>query len=306
MGGSHAKNVVDQYLSTMINVDQSSSQDCSPSTSIDQGIWAEAPISGCPGGSSIEISGNVFNATSTVTVACALKAIQDANASATIDAKIKQMAEAVTQALSFNPAKSEAENISRLTAAIGTNIKQAIKQTSNPSSAISQSIIAKKYCDVKIHDNTFNAASTMIVSSIMDSQSVSKAVADLKTAVDQSAKAKQESLFAILAIIAVIVIVIFLGGGKKGLAGVPGKPGAKIVALMTKILVIALIGCGGYFGYKAYKKHKKEKEYKKLLAIGVALGSMTQEQSDQALIKWNESWNKDNGFFDVFSNDDTT
>jgi len=258
MGGSHAKNVVDQHLSTMINVDQSSSQDCSPSTTIDQGIWAETPITGCPEGSSIEISGITFNATSTVSVACALKAIQDSSASATIDAKIKQMAEAVTQALSLNPAKAEAENISRLTAAIGTNIKQAIKQTSNPSSAISQSIIEKKHCDTKIRDNTFNAASTMIVSSIMDSQSVSKAVADLKTAVDQSAKAKQESLFAILAIIAVIVIVIFLGGGKKGLAGTPGKPGAKMVALMTKILVIALIGCGGYFGYNYYKKQQEE------------------------------------------------
>ena len=55
---------------------------------------------------------------------------------------------------------------------------------------------------------------------------------------------------------------------------------------MTKILVIALIECGGYFGYKAYKKHKK---FKEALAASVAFGIMTQEQSDQALIKWNES-----------------
>lgn len=242
MGSSHASNIIDNSISAMVDLSNTTSQKCAPVATSIQQIIADAGKN-CPN-STIYIHDIKMGSVARLEVKCAQEASQSAAADVQIQQAAKQMAESVTQALSLNPGSSDAQNIMRMSMNIGIAVKNNISQIIASAAASSQSIITHDYCNAEIAMIDMSTFSTSLADAAQKTSQVATAVAALKQEAEQIAKAKQESLLGPLIILLIIVAIMFFG------------PGKALLKYASPALYVAVPGGVTYLGYKVYRHYR--------------------------------------------------
>jgi preprotein translocase subunit SecE len=143
---------------------------------------------------------------------------QQNSVAASIDQVASQMATAVSQSLTLNPGSTEADNISKLSTALGVAVSNQINQNITAAASASQTINTDGkskggVCSQNIHDIEFSSFQAAAAKGVLDATQVSSAVANLKQAVDQTAHAKQQSTITTIIIVLVVafILIVVLG-----------------------------------------------------------------------------------------------
>ena len=214
MGNTKSHNIIDNSISAMISSTDSTSQNCAATASTTQSI--DASTGEDCSSSTIDISNIKFDSRGKVNLVCMATVTQQNSVSASIDQVATQMATAVSQSLNLNPGSTEADNISKLSSALGVAVSDQINQNIAAAASASQTINTDGkskggVCSQNIHDIEFTSFQTAAAKGVLDATQVASAVADLKQAVDQTAHAKEQSMLMILvAIVAIIVCALAL------------------------------------------------------------------------------------------------
>lgn len=214
MGNTTSHNIIDNSISAMISSTDSTSQNCAATASTTQSI--DAVTGEDCSSSTIDISNISFSSVGKVNLVCMATVAQQNSVAASIDQVASQMATAVSQSLNLNPGSTEADNISKLSSALGVAVSNQINQNIAAAASASQTINTDGkskggVCSQNIHDIEFTSFQTAAAKGVLDATQVASAVADLKQAVDQTAHAKQQSMLMVLvAIVAIIVCAIAL------------------------------------------------------------------------------------------------
>jgi hypothetical protein len=246
MGGSTSKNIIENSISGMVTVNNEVGQKCTPTVAVNQFLEIIAPRD-CPH-SKIDVHDIDFETVTIIDVACAQKASQSAEADAAITQKAKQMAESLTQALSLNPASSEAVNIMRMSINVGIAVKNSIQQQIASAASVSQAIKMTGYCDVQLYNVHFKAYTKSLAKAVQESDQVSKASLALQQTADQIAKAKQASLLGPLIIILIVIALVFFG------------PAKALLKYAEPVLYVAVPALTVWAGYKVYRYFSPKKE----------------------------------------------
>ena len=230
MGSTQSHNIIDNSISAMVSSVNSASQNCVATASTTQSIDATTGEN-CED-ASIDISNVKFDSKGKVNVVCMATVAQQNSAAAAIDQVASQMATAVSQSLNLNPGSTEADNISKMSQALGVSVSNSVSQSVTAAASSSQTINANARgsgsCAERIHNIDFSSIQDAIAKGVMDSTQVASATADLKQTVDQIAHAKEQSLLAFLIPIVVgIVLVIVIGMVLRGMAQTKKKGPAK-------------------------------------------------------------------------------
>lgn len=170
-------------------------------------------------------------------------ASQSASAAITDEKTIKQLADTIAQNLDLNPGSKESSNITELI----TNLSVAVNNTVTTSCiAVSNNENSFQCNNSTLFNVTLNqtAKSGIFSSCIQQSTQVSQAQADLKQAIDQTAKTEVKNAIAacllaaaVLAIaVAIAYAVVRSGGGGGG-----GGAGSKIKFILIFLVVMLLI-----------------------------------------------------------------
>jgi hypothetical protein len=212
-------NIIDSSVSSMTSVGNVTKQTCAPLAAQTMKVTAKS----C--GNTV-IRGNTFSQKQVMDVTCAQNAAQQANSQMNVDQKADQMAKSLTAALALTPGSAEATNITKMSMAIGTVVKNKIDQTLNSASAAAIDVYVNS-CpsspgyssephDISIIDNQFLQFSNTIANLSQTSSQISSAVNSLKQYVKQVADAKRPGLFGDFGpIVAVVVAVIALAFAAK-------------------------------------------------------------------------------------------
>lgn len=214
MGGQSSKNEIDSFISSVINVVTSSSQQCATFGNQIQGIVIKGVVG------NINISNLDWSQWASVNVKCAQQTAVDNKAEQKITELIQQTAKTISQALDFNPGSADAKNITRLTTQLATSIVNTFKQTCATQFNQKQYI---KISDAKgnINLNMFNWQQGIddVTQCIQNSKAVNSAKNTLSQKTTQTASSIRKNIlsflgnFGFLIIILLIVIVLpFIGG----------------------------------------------------------------------------------------------
>jgi hypothetical protein len=217
MGNTTSHNIIDNSISEMISSTDSTSQNCAATASSTQSI--DATTGEDCSSSSIDISNVSFNITNKVNLVCMATVTQQNSVAAAIDQVASQMATAVSQSVNLNPGSTEADNISKLSTALGVAVSNQINQNIAAAASSSQTITTDGKskgggCSQRIHDIDFTAFQTTAAKGVLTATQVASAVANLKQAVDQTAEGKQQSMFlfmeqiAIAAVVGVVLVIL--------------------------------------------------------------------------------------------------
>lgn len=244
MGSSHASNIIDNSISAMVKVDNNTEQKCAPTISSDQAI--NAISDGCPG-SKIVIHDVKMASTAMMDVKCMQQAAQSGSADIQIAQAAKQMAESLTQALSLNPASSQAENIMRMSMNVGAAIKNNISQIISSAASMRQTITAEG-CDIEIYAIDMSTFGQTMAEAAQKTSQVAAAILALKQEADQIAKAKQASLMGPLIVILIIIALVFFG------------PAKVLLKYAEPVLYAAVPAAATYASYKVYRYFKPKNE----------------------------------------------
>jgi len=214
MGNVSASNIIDNNVSTMVDVSNSTSQKCVPTTTQEQLLRV---VGNCPH-SNINISHINFASAATISTSCAQKAVQSAEAKTQVEQVASQMAEAVSQAMTLNPGSTDSKNIMNLSMNVAVAVNNTVAQMVAPAASQSQ-IVDLTGCEVNVSFVDYNAYAKNFAEAVQSSNQVSNAVTALKQAAKQIAKSKQEGMFAwivaiVVGIVAIVVAFLGLGGGK--------------------------------------------------------------------------------------------
>lgn len=213
MGGSvSARNEINNSVSSMTSVVNSVVQDVSPSVNIFQMI--SAAQRNCKD-ARFEVKNVKMRAAGQINVKAAQTAVQSATVKTEIEQKARQMAEAISQALSLNPGSTKAENIMRLSMNVGIAINNTTSQVIASAASASQAITAdqsgSESCVFIVQFIDMDAMLVNVAKGIQNSTQVADAISALKQAATQEAIAKQSSMI-LLVIIAIIIAIGFTGG----------------------------------------------------------------------------------------------
>jgi len=243
MGGSHSTNIIDNSVSAMVSVLNTTTQKCAPTVTTDQAL--NFVQQGCSS-SDITITHTRLSAYASVNVSCAQVAVQSADAKAQIDQIAKQMADALSQMLSLNPGSTDATNITRLSANLGLTVQNEASQIIASAVSAAQGITLRQLnggaCSIRLDFVELGALATSIARATQESTAVATATAALKQSVDQTAKAEQQGLLAGLLILVVVVALV--------IGGVALTGGSQVMKYLKPVLAVAIpvaaVG-GGYY-----------------------------------------------------------
>jgi len=231
MGNVQAKNEVDSAIAASVSILNSSIQTCETSLSQNESII----VKDCP---NIDIENVNFNESGTVNVSCAQTNSVTQNVKNQVDAQMTQMAEAIKQALSFNPGSAEANNIDRLSVQLSTSVVNTFSQSCIPSVSNNETISAS--CTgadgtATIKFVNFNEYDSATSTCVQNNNSVQTIANSIKAIIDQSATAKEAPLFSlglvIIIIVAIFLFVFLVGADAKG-----------IIIILVFVLVIVVVG----------------------------------------------------------------
>jgi hypothetical protein len=239
MGGTSSTNIVRDTTNTLI---ESANTAASEST-ISQMCVNSTILKNCKNISNINIDQEmncIVNQQNMVDVT------QDAAAAVTDDKTVTQLAETIAQNLDLNPGTKESTNITELV----SNLAIAVRNTVTSSCIIASDNANSFVCEGS--ENLWNinvkqtASSGLYSNCVLKATQVTKAQADLKQAIDQTAKTTvKNTIAAILLAAAVLAIAVAIayavvrsGGG--GLGG-GGGAGSKIKMILIFLAVMLLI-----------------------------------------------------------------
>lgn len=236
MGGAQAKAEVDSAISVATSILNTASQACTSAAS-------NSVIFTGKNCQTIIFKDIDINQTSNINVTCVQTNTTTADIKNSVDQTISQMAKAVTQALSLNPAGTYASTITKLSTALSNNIINAYSQACTSSQ--SNSLIFAADCK---DPNPASAAKfigirgTQGINSLAQctqtNSSVVSVANQIKQQIDQAVIAQQESLFGpllALLLIVLIIIIAFAVGGVKIFTN------RYVIALLIVILIIYMI-----------------------------------------------------------------
>lgn len=230
----------------MTSIVNSVVQKCAPTASINQVI--SAIQQNCEN-AEINISHIKMRAFASMNVACAQEAASSATTKTSVEQVAKQMAEAISQALSLNPGSTKAQNILNMSMNVSTSILNSTEQIIAAATAASQRIEVRQSdgtkCVANISFVDMDAMLENVARGIQKSKQVSEAVTALRQEADQSAKAKQSSL--ILLIILAIIIAL----------GIVGGPAVKPLIYVGVPVIGVLTGWRWYLDKKYAQQEKK-------------------------------------------------
>jgi len=243
MGISSSRNVVEQNISSMIEIVNSAATHCT--TKLD-GVQEIDVDLACSAGD-VRIHGNKFNYNAKTEVVCAQNVDSSTNVVQEVEQQAKQMADSAVGALGIGIAKSA--NVAKLTMDIATRITNRSALNCFLQSSIRQGIYVRKSdeeCEkpylVDVYDNTFDSFNTSSTNCLHDVAYNTTATQKLLQISDQKATAKVESIFSFLTTLILVVVVIliaFVGGGSKAMS----SP----VVLVVIVLIVFIYGLIGYF-----------------------------------------------------------
>jgi len=143
-----------------------------------------------------------------------------------LEESLKQQAESISQQISLNFGRTEADNYTENIIDLSTQVKNII--VGNCANQVSKQInqfIAKsrKGRCISTKPITFENVKEVYAECVSEAAASTKAGQSLQLQIDQVAKAKQESMLAFLAVIAAIIGILLAGGGTAGVAVLTNK-----------------------------------------------------------------------------------
>ena len=200
MGNATSTNIIDQHINSSIEVLNTTIQDCSSAISSQQGLDI--------GGDNNVISGNVSDSFISADITCTQSAKVQNDITNKVNAKMKQMAKAILGALSLNPGSAKAKNVTKLSIALGTSIKNTFNQKCQ-SALTSNQVLRVTGSGNTIRGNTFKSVQKIVKNCVQTSQAVTAAKNDLETVTDQTAASEKKGIDLSFIIMIVLVVLGF-------------------------------------------------------------------------------------------------
>ena len=241
MGGVTSKNVVEAINNVGINSIMNVIQDNSTVVSAENNIYLGGGCSANIG----KINQSVYLKVNNTAVS---ETIRTTEFSVSLQNQIQQLAVAMSQALTFNPGSTEAENFAKAVNNLGYHMATNITQNCASTIVAKNTITCTDGANPLIGTINQGIVIDAVKSCVQAATNNESLTAELTNAVKQSATAKQESLFGPLAFIIIIVIL--------GVVAVLVFGGKTAGDVLTKpwIYLAVLAGLAGLTGVMFYTK----------------------------------------------------
>jgi len=277
MGNSYATNVVNDQVNVLFDVMISTMLDCGTTINAGQNISAD----GC---SNVSYSGITQEQIINVNVSCIQTNVASQDFDTKLQQAIKQMSDAVNQAVDFNPGSTEASNTTNLVTTLATTVKETFVTNCVGNLVAQQSISCKNSSNVSFNAIMQSQAISLARTCTMSSQSVLKAKTDLIQQVSQSATATVKSILSgflglIIVVLIIVAAVIFLFTQTTGSLLKSLTNPLFIFSVLLLALIVVIIGFFlKWWPYKRVSKNDsadQQAAYKKrnytILAVAVGL-----------------------------------
>ena len=241
-------NIIDQSVSSMTSVGNITKQICAP-------VAMSAITLSLVSCGDLVIRGNTFSQKQEMNVKCVQTAAQQANSQTNVDQKSDQLAKSLTAALSLTPGSAEANNIAKMSTAVGNVVRNEVDQAVASATGTALNISASTcpsspdYVPSASHnlsflDNQLGQYSSTYADLTQNSTQIASAVNDLKQYIKQVADAKKPGLFGDIGpIVGVIVAVVALALAAKMMRArsglVHGGAGPALVATILSLAALA-------------------------------------------------------------------
>lgn len=244
-------NIIDQSVTSMTSVGNITKQICAPVAMSATTLSLES----CGG---LVIRGNTFTQEQKMNVKCVQTAAQQANSQTNVDQKSDQLAKSLTAALALTPGSAEANNISKMSTAVGNVVKNVVDQAVESATGAAINISAST-CpnspnydptashDLSFIDNQLGQYSSTYVDLVQNSTQIASAVNDLKQYIKQIADAKRPGIFGdfgpivgvIVAVVALALVAKMMRARKLGSGLIQGGAGPALVATILSLAALA-------------------------------------------------------------------
>jgi hypothetical protein len=234
MGGVFAKNEINSAINSAINILNQSSQGCT------QNIQNRGTIN-ATNCKTVDFKNIVITQQSEVDFKCVQNTSSKTDITAKVEEKFTEKAEAINQALSLNPGRTEASNIVRLMKNLSKAVTDSYSQeclTKIKNDAGVNVICPSGNSELKINTLTINQVAQASGTCVQNNVVVNGIIEEIKAEIDQTATAKVEALFGFGSIILLLLIffLLFL------------QSGMSLVNIILVLVVLAILFGAIYLG----------------------------------------------------------
>ena len=210
MGNTTSTNTIEEAIASTMNVYTNNTINCAGQTGNSQTYAAD-------GAKGATVSGLNLKQTAVSKLKCMQSTKISNDIQNKVDQQLTQAAASMSQSLNLNPGDTSANNMISNSVTLATDITNTVTMNCVPKTLNTIDVEAKSKDGVAtIKDITADQTASLLANCVQSATVDNKALNDIKTQTDQTAKAVEQSVAGVLYAIAAIIValgILFLAGG---------------------------------------------------------------------------------------------